>query len=221
MSVTSISNAYINTNLFRWHGAYFEVSWTWSPGHRCQEVTHDFQCNAEETIHIAERLFVLLIYTEALSLKKLNCASLKDRKIFKNECKVTEKLTSWGFWLPIRLCCCSYNEKIIQNRTPIIVPFTLQVGIKGRRDVKGETNSSLAIAEKDKLTELWTYTKALPPRNGIASCNLLINMVHGKNPTLMRDCFSRQIFNLGIWEILSKVKWKREHGLHIMLADPS
>lgn len=118
--------------------------------HRCQEVIHDFHGNAVETIHTAERLFLLLIYMEALSLEKLNCTSFKDRKIFKNEWKVTERLTSWGFWLPIRLCCCSYHEKTIQHKIPVAVPFTLQVGIRERQDIKAEMNGSLAITEKDK-----------------------------------------------------------------------
>lgn len=186
MSITSISNAYINTHLFRWRGAYFEVSWTWSSGTDAKKLYMIFM----ETTHTAERPFLLLIYMEALSLEKRNCTSLKERKIFKNEWKVTERLTSWGFWRPIRLCCCSYHEKTIQYKIPVAGPFTLQVGIRERQDIKAEMNSS---QKKIKLTELWRYTIA--PRNryskgvhftgtftsGIASCNLLTNMAHGKN----------------------------------------
>lgn len=58
--------------------------------------------------------------------------------------------------------------------------------------------------------------------SGIASYNLCTK--HGtweKTHTLMRDCFSRQIFNLGIWEILNQVKCKEDHGFHITLVNPN
>jgi len=89
---------------------------------------------------------------EALSLEKLNCTSSTDRKIFNNERKVTERRTSWGFWLPIRLCCCSDNENVVQykiKKIPVAVPLGLQVGIRERQDIEAEKNGSLAITEKD------------------------------------------------------------------------
>lgn len=194
MSVTSISNAYINTHLLRWRGAYSEVCWTWSPGHRCQEVTHDFHGNTVETVHMAERPFLLPIDMEGLLWNKFNCTSLKDRKKPKNQWKLTWRLTPWTSGCQLRLCCCSYNEKIIQYKIPVTVLLTLQVGIR----CKGRDERLPSYYRKRELTELWIYIKAPAPRNwyskemhflglfmsGTVSCNLLTNMVHGKNTHL-------------------------------------
>lgn len=128
------------------------------------------------------------------AVKQVQLHFFKRQEKTKKSVKADMKTNSMDFWLPIRLCCCSYNEKIIQYKIPVTVLLTLQVGIR----CKGRDERLPSYYRKRELTELWIYIKALAPRNwyskemhflglfmsGTVSCNLLTNMVHGKNTHL-------------------------------------
>lgn len=60
------------------------------------------------------------------------------------------KTNSMDFWLPMRLCCCCYNEKTIQYEIQVAVLLTLQVGIK----CKGRDERLTSYYRKRELTEL-------------------------------------------------------------------
>lgn len=131
-------------------------------------------------------------------VKQVHCTSVKHRKTPKHKWKVN----FMDFWLPIRLCCCSYKEKIIQYKILVSVLLILQVGIR----YKGRDERLTSYYRKRELTELWIYIKAPAPRNsysqemhflglfmsGTVSCNLLTNMVHGKNTHLRGIAFQER-----------------------------
>lgn len=164
-------------------------SYTWFSWQHCGDHAHCRKALVPSRLH-------------GSTVVKSSLHLFKRQKNTRKQVKGDMKINFMDFWLPIKLCSCSNNEKIIQYGIPVAVLLTLQVGIK----CKGRDERLTSYYRKRELTELWIYIKAPAPRNwysqemhflglfmsGTVSCNLLTNTVHGKNTHLWGIAFQEQ-----------------------------